>query len=289
MLSFCIGCGRENKAQDETPLLHAYRLIDENRTDEAISLLSDELTKISQTGSNDDRTQAEITELRVTLASAYAKKAGISIKEIAKSMDLGQKIAKTDFEVNDNIIIIGSPKGDQSLKEIIHLFAYYLKLVKNLSVIPQVEESNVVYLTRALKVLDGTQNLKSADLLYTIILELVYFKTILSSKELSDSAPRVVVKKGQCVVDVFKFKQLLEKLSKVILSGYENLAKLFPANEKKYESDAKSIVSALDTISTASSSGYLVYNESLFSIDTIYVLLGLPAPNNPQCDTNDDF
>jgi hypothetical protein len=53
------GCAKSKSHKEESLQLRAYRLIDENRTDEAISLLSEELEKRELSMQPDEKPSSE--------------------------------------------------------------------------------------------------------------------------------------------------------------------------------------------------------------------------------------
>lgn len=89
VLLLILGCGKTQSDKINGNLqMRAYRLIDDNQIDDAISLLSHEIDKRDEAAPGGFDDSPETSKLRVTMASAYAKKAGVQIFEIAKSLKI---------------------------------------------------------------------------------------------------------------------------------------------------------------------------------------------------------
>lgn len=158
---------------DESTLSKAYRLIDLQRTDEAIILLE------SQKQNSTDN-----LELMNTLASAYAHKSGIRITTMIPLFLQSGRLKKLniEFQKYQTKFKDNSKKPDQLRNYIFNLT--YLKLfLESLDQIPRVSEDNVIYLRYSISLLNSMgERLRKKDRIYRAILETVYLKYLLAEK-----------------------------------------------------------------------------------------------------------
>ena len=142
------GCSQSKPKSEESTLLRSYRLIDSDKEDEAIGLLSHELqVRDSQAAEGTDQS-SEATQLRVTLASAYAKKAGLTIREIARAYDMARSLAS--FKI-DKQSVVNPTENDQKVADLSNLVLQEIRLIQTITIIPKVEQDQQLYLYQSIE------------------------------------------------------------------------------------------------------------------------------------------
>lgn len=170
---------QEKRDSENNPVLTAYRLIDEQRTDEAIETMEVELSK------NPDN-----AEYKVVLASAYAHKSGIKIQKLVPVISqadrlskLSQKIEAADKKKNLNKKV-QSVAMDWSV-----LLRRFAAVLETYDTIPIMDEEQATYLRYAIYLLnDLGDKIKPEDVVYRMVLEVVLFKHLLESTLVGDVA-----------------------------------------------------------------------------------------------------
>lgn len=226
LISFIMGltttaCGPQ-KNGTESILVRSYRLIDENRMDEAITLLTQE------------QKQNPSEQVNVTLASAYAKKSGLSIREITKSFSQAQAIASVDTSS-----LTESPNYfDQNIGQLGKLTTVNSQHFRFFSVVPKIEESKIIYLEYACKLLNSTQLTDPANHIYAAII-----KIVLARSYLSLSKPQMSV-----VSSLDDFKKPLLKSSRFIASATGNFLAAMPEKQKEIAEFQTQLNSLIDQL-----------------------------------------
>ncbi len=219
------GCGRHHTA--ESTKVRAYRLIDAQRTDEAIALIEMALDK-----------DPGNYEYKVVLASAYAHKAGFRIQRLISVMDHAKEMSgikdpeklqthgaaieaaekreienkKTDVKPEDaapnslagavppnrstgkaeskeNDTISQSQRVDNALNQINVTLNRFNAALRIYESIPSVRKDEVVYLQQAIEILNELgSTIKQPEALYRGALEIVLFKYILAENLIGDVA-----------------------------------------------------------------------------------------------------
>lgn len=276
-LTLLAGCAKSSNQKVESTQLRAYRLIDDNRTDDAISLLSAEIETKDNNSINGLDESKEATDLRVTLASAYAKKSGISIHEIAHAFEMGKQISSFNAQSSQ----ISSEKvepneNDRKLKDIASLLASQLKVIQTIAIIPKVQNEKLNYLAQAVRILNNTPNLGPADLIYSALLKIILVRTMLDSDEFKSILPKVVKENHQCVAKLNDFRDHLTRASQILLSGYEDLGKAMPEKKEEVMNSSKTIVDLTASVASINAAGIVLYSLSnSSSFDSIYTALGI--------------
>lgn len=171
MAAALLGCGTKNDTQQSEPVLKAYRLIDEQRTDEAIELLESSLVQ-----------EPANSEYKVVLASAYAHKAGIKIQKLVPVIIQSDKLKRMNVQIPE----IGHNQqpnkavnaGALNIALLLNRFAGFFETYAS---VPIVTPDQATYLTHAIYLLnDVGAQIKQEDVLYRAVLEVVLFKHILT-------------------------------------------------------------------------------------------------------------
>lgn len=162
------GCGsQKNEGVRNDTVLDAYRLIDDQRSDEAIQLLE---TSLAQDPSK--------SEYKVVLASAYAHKAGIKIQKLVPLLTQSDKIKKLgEPNLNSPTAATTSQRVNASAQNIAKLLSKFSGFFEAYALIPQVSKDQATYLTHAVYLLNDIGSaLKPEDVLYRAVLETVLLK-----------------------------------------------------------------------------------------------------------------
>lgn len=285
--SLLFGCGKSDHNQSEENVqLRAYRLIDANKVDDAISLLSAEIDSRDQNAQNGIDESKETTDLRVTLASAYAKKSGIRIFEIAKAFEMGKKISSFKLQEFSSKADSSNNPSDKALRDISKLLMAHLKMIQTLSIIPQISQEKADFLLQAVRVLNSSNNLEPADLIYSAILKVILVRTMLESDSLKFVMPKVVKENNQCVANLTEFRDHLTRASKILLSGYEDIGKAMPEKKKEVENASKAIVELTTNVASVNAAGVVLHSLNTSSLDSIYNSIGVGS-QVVDCESNE--
>lgn len=221
-----LSCAEKEVVQNEQTTLEAYRLIDSNRTLEAIELLESRLE-------NDPNNY----EFKVALSSAYAHLAGFKIAKLvpiitsAENLQKVLKQKKIDDEA-DQIPTLrdGEPKEKKIKKSSwISQVAAFSEVYQS---IPDFRtKADQVFLSYAIRLLDDLgENVKPSEAIYKVALRIVLIKSLISKFELESSDLE-----NDCKVDVQKTKKVVTELSSLTLSGFKDLLIARPKDKLKIE------------------------------------------------------
>lgn len=268
------GCSQSKPKSEESTLLRSYRLIDSDKEDEAIGLLSHELqVRDSQAPEGTDQS-AEATQLRVTLASAYAKKAGLTIREIARAYDLARSLAS--FKISKENLV-NPTENDQKVTDLSNLVLQEIRLIQTITVIPKVEQDQQLYLYQSIRILNSISNLSPADLIYSVIVKVVYVRTLLESNQIKAILPKIVKENNQCVAKLSEFRNYLQKATKILLSAYDNLATALPEKKEEILNSSRSLVELSSNLGTLNSAGVLVFGLNQNKLNDLYRAFGVSS------------
>lgn len=238
-LSFLLmSCSQKTERDEKSELiLTSYRLIDENRTDEAIYLLEESLVETP-----------EDYALNVTLASAYAHKAGFRVQKLVPIFSQVKKIenlkklrkkkneerAKEQSEGTDvsgsKIRVDKEIKNDffSSAADLMNYFSSYLSIY---SAIPSISSEDAVYLEHSILLLDELQErIAPPDAIYRVVLNTVRLKYLIETKLVKEFA-RDNSAGGTCRVSVGKLSQDIIDISHVLIDIVTDLAFVHPKKE----------------------------------------------------------
>lgn len=214
-----VGCARKNSADHrESVKLKAYRLIDEQRTDEAIALLESELK-----GSPGNY------EYTTILASAYAHKAGVKIQNLMPVIARASSIK--GFKPPD------STPHNRTQSELVNEAAMKMVFVLSqsanalgvYSTIPMVPDRMIVYLEYAVSLLGKLgERLQPEDALYKAVLGVVLFKHSLASDFIGQLSGPPTKSQDTCRVDFVAFKEASEKAAKILIDVLHDIGTADP-------------------------------------------------------------
>ncbi len=235
-----LSCSRTQKRPVEEPTVTAYKLIDDNRSAEAILILEEE-----------KKLRPDDPKLLIALASAYAAYGGLDlpaliptiesqfIKKNVKGLALNYKAAKK---------IAGSGETSAVTDAWVAMIRLVSAAVESFSHLPKISKISYVY--QALDTINAIKDKTRGHYLYSATLRMVLFKN-----ELVDHSLRSVVvgDKGQkCVVNLPELPNmaiLIEQSTQAILS---DLGGAYPKQVKNYRAISDQIAKAAHNVLTAS-------------------------------------
>lgn len=243
------GCSgkRDSQESGSATLLNTYRLIDENRSEEAIVILEAELDRHP----NDVR-------LQLALASAYSSLAGVDITKLFPSIE--NAVIKKDFKkIRDQLdkkrqslktATTSEKKAALTIESWVALFRLISLSFETFNQIIEVNPDKLVYLYEAIGIVENIERKSRGNYLFLAVLELVAFKNEL----MTSSLPKVISQQKQtnrCQVDVANVPQIAIFIKESIRHIVTNLAKAYPKQEKTYSEVASYFESAAQMLSEA--------------------------------------
>lgn len=271
-----VGCSNKKSTQSEDVILRAYRLIDEQRTDEAIDLL-EECRKA----------QPKNEECQIVLASAYAHKAGIKIQKFVPLVNdanrfqklqeaISKRAAKDEEPVkkdnqevpqkgssdnpnkaNGQEISNASNEGRRLSGEIAALigaiqFLNQLSLALTLFAdIPEVAVPDRAYLEHSIALLAelGDHRKKYATV-YKVLLEIVLLKHVLTN-DLLGSATNSDPKVGpSCELDLEKLILEIKKVANLVFNIANGVSRIDPRQRENLKSMALNVKTFVEELAT---------------------------------------
>lgn len=269
-----VGCGGSKHQQSESVLLRSYRLIDSGQPDDAIALLHDEIDARDAKAANGQDQSGETNELRVTLASAYAQKAGITIREIAESYQLGKKIAQVKFK---DIDASYRSEGDRKVTTMLNMVLIHFRTIETVTIVPKVPSDRLRYLEQAVKVLDSTAQLGQADLLYAAILKLVTVRSMLESDNLKAVIPKSSDINKQCVANFSGFRDYLLRATKILISGLDNVMQAMPDKREELTRNSNDVSEVAAGLSSINAAAITIFSVDRSTLNEIYRIFGISS------------
>ncbi len=246
-------CGSKKAEKSETPVLKAYRLIDEQRTDEAIELMEKSL---SQDPGN--------YEYKVVLSSAYAHKGGIKIQKLLPSLLLAEKLTKLNArEARLRDQLKKTPdrtrtgETNRAAIQVAFLLAKYSSYFDLYASIPTITPTQSTYVQQAIRLLNSLPStIQPHDALYRAILEVVLFKHILAENLVGEFSPPTTKDEASCRLNLSLVNDTVIKLGKLLIDIYNDVGISNPKqaeNMKQLSEETADVVSSLSiSISTLS-------------------------------------
>jgi hypothetical protein len=271
LFSLLTGCdNKEKKHNRNDVLLESYRLIDEDREDEAIGLLDSRIEEFS----DDSPENLELKNLKVTLASAYAKKAGISIREIGASFSKIKNIADLKTE---NFQTSNATNGvDKNLSQFSNIILDTFKFVNTFSALPKVSQEKMPYLTHAVKILNSTNGLDYTDRIYSALLKIILVKSMFESPELHSILPYATKENETCVVKTFEFSEYLLRTSRILLSAVKDLEQSYPDKKGQFSAQGKKITEWTESLVSINATSVVLSQFAMGQLETVYRFFAVP-------------
>lgn len=250
LLGLCtfIGCKKKNYQPKEDTVVKAYRLIDEQRTSEAIDLLEEELKKDSSTNNS---------EIKFVLASAYAHKAGIKIQVLVpavtqlykfqnatKKKKSVQKQATSGKPVNKIAVTVSA------------MFNQISATLETYAAIPVVTETQVDFLKHAIDLIHSIEApINQEQALYRAVLEIILFKYTMEESLLTapTSIDFAIVEDKNCVINIKKLNESIVPLAKLLIDIFNDMALANPKHSESLIKSSAEINAYLTDLALASS------------------------------------
>lgn len=250
-ISLFVSCAAKNSSPQSDPVPEAYRLIDLQRTDEAIDLLKSEIVK-----------NPEDREARFALASAYAHKSGFKIQKFVGLLKSIEKIK----EENPNK---GHDKVNR-VKDLGFLLGKASGVISVFSDIPEIEPEKIQFLKEAILQITFIENPTQTERLYRGILRVLLLKHYIIDNFI-DLREMVDVK--NCRFDIDNLKRALVQFSSELISTLEDYAAAVPdksvdatALANKVSSSIENISNQLTDLSIVDEIGSLWFKEGVIAI-----------------------
>lgn len=238
-------CGSKNE-----PVLNAYRLIDEHRTDEAIELLENALQE------NPDN-----AEYKAVLASAYAHKSGVRIQNLVPAINQTDKLKN----ISDKLPVVSNEKSasenvNTSARNVVVLLSRFAYVFDAYSSIPVIEKTQANYLRHAIFLLnDIGSTIKPEDALYRAVLELVLFKHILAENIIGEFKDSENKNQNSCRIDLGNVNDTIVQLGKLVIDIYNDIGITQP---RQAEAMKKSAAQVADLVSN-----FTIFTTTVTAID----------------------
>lgn len=252
-------CAPKPKVQ-EGPVLKADRLIDAHRTDEAIIFMEAQV-----------RAHPENPEYVVTLASAYASKAGVRVQRLMKTIDTAKKY-KPQLKKAESLPAMPekSKKTDLWINQALGLLINYESYMRVYESVPVIDQEHVVYLNQAISLLDGLGSKpRPSDALYRAILRILLVKSQLN--ELFSASSGIIVQTDtSCAINTQKINDRMTEIGQNLIYVYQDLGVAQPDKAKKYKNEIDQITNAVTNLTTLNDSAIIlsdaiktVFNQTL--------------------------
>ncbi len=247
-----IACGKDkDKNAESDVIVKAYRLIDEQRTDEAIQLLEDEL-----------RRTPENYHLKVVLSSAYAHRAGIkmqtlfpAMRELRKIKGFGKKSSSTPRRPGDP----RPPQNTIAVLAIAKLMNQYAGVIEAFTSIPTVNASQRQSLEHAINLLGRLDSdILPEDAIYRAVLRVVLFKNTVTQNLMGD-VPSAST--GTCRVDFGSAGDTIVTLGRLLVDIYVDVAIANPKNRKDLERRSTQVTEVTEAM-TSTLAGFSMADEA---------------------------
>ncbi len=212
-------CQRKDKSESEDVVLKSYRLIDENRADEAITLLEAEL-KITP----------DSYDFRSILASAYAHKAGFKIQKLAPLVTIAKKLSSLKIKKEENLKNESHKSLDssQSILKLNYAFEVF-------DTIPVILPEKIVYLDYAIHLLNSLDTkIRTEDVVYRALLKVLRLKYKISAK-ISVNANSNFSSNPTCKADLSGLDEYVQSVAKEFLSLIDDVKAANPDQKEKLD------------------------------------------------------
>jgi hypothetical protein len=210
------------------------------------------------------------------LASAYAKKAGISIRELARTVDLTQKIS--NLKGIDSKPVNFS-ETDAALNAVSNLLLLQVKFIESIRALPFVTEPNLFLIDQAIRNIDQIEDNTPADLIYLAILKAIYSRSLFERVESANSDSFFTQRNGACTIQVNQLRTLLLEVSKPLAGAVEDLIKALPEKKSQLEETKLKIETLRVDITKLKDVSVVASEIDSTSIKQIYSFIGRDIPD----------
>lgn len=240
----------------EGPVLKADRLIDAHRTDEAIVFMEEQV-----------RTHPENPDYVVTLASAYASKAGVRVQRLMKTIDIAKKYKpqlKKRIESSPSLHE-KDKKTDLWIGQALRLLINFESYMRVYQSVPVIDQEHVVYLNQAISLLDGLGSKpRPSDALYRAILRILLVKSQLNGL-FSTSSEIMVQTDTSCAINTQKINDRMTEIGQNLIYVYQDLGVAQPDKAKTYKNEIDRITNAVANLTTLNDSA-IILNDAIKAV-----------------------
>jgi hypothetical protein len=259
VFALSVSCNKREQSREESSLVAAYKMIDAQRTDEAIQLLEAELATL-------DPASPYYSKVKVALGSAYAHKAGIKVQKFSKLLKVGKidtkfkDARKTDTKKKPT----RAESADLYLKSVARMITGISNVAGAYTAIPNIKPEDEKYLIYSLKILDSVkiEQLTQGDALYRAVIRIIYLKHYMSSRVFED-ATAVDIDSKTCEVNFDKISNTLHKLAGTGILIFDDLAHSAPKKAKKYKESRDDLLQAASDLTIISTFASVIDDATL--------------------------
>lgn len=231
VISFGVVACAPGGEQESDPILKSYRLIDTQRTDEAIELLEVELSR-----------DPKRDELRIALASAYAHKAGMKIQKFVGIVTQSERLEKLIKSMDERKPPAEKTTAvDEASLRMANVLKRFSVVAEIYAGVPSIESQNVIYLQHAIHLLSEDKSIPAKNVVYRLILQILLFKHFLNEKWISE--PEVINGKKikQCSLSAATVNDNIVNLGRLLINIVHDVGYVDPNQAAKMKSLAARI------------------------------------------------
>ncbi len=245
------GCGKTKQTHSESAVLKAYRLIDEQRTDEAIELLEHEVKR-----------EPNNREYKVVLASAYAHKAGIKIQKLVPVFSRSHHLQKLNSASTAKEKMSWGEKLNKKALNISALFIRLATVLASYSSIPIIDSEGELYIRHAIELLNSLdKKITQEAALYRAILEVILLKHFLTENFIGEFAEPNIKNEESCRIDLGNLNDSLIVLGKLLIDIYDDLGYANPKQASKMAQQSEETANVISDLTFATTS-IAVFDET---------------------------
>ena len=245
-VSVLVSCGAKKELnRDQEIIVQAYRLIDADRTDEAMQLMEEAVRK-----------EPDNYEFRSVLASAYAHKGNFRVQRfisiINKSRAFSDVTKKLKQAMAENERNKSTNQINTFVLNVAHLMTLNANFFQMYIEIPLLSPKDIVYIKQAIYTLDEFEDkIKPEDALFRAILRILLFKHVLSENLLGEFTPPAKKSVDTCKLDFVRVNDHVIELSKTLIATLRDLSISHPKKELKYAELSGEIAEIASSVSLA--------------------------------------
>lgn len=266
-------CSDRNK-NNSNLVVEAYRLIDKDRTDEAISLLEGELSE-----------DPNNYQYKVVLASAYAHKGGVRVQKFVSLVNqstnlkqIKQRLKSKDTKkiVELNEIEKASHRISKFALKVADLLILTSVFFEIYIAIPTITDEQVIYLKHAIDLLSSLDpNLKSEDALYRAVLRIILFKHIFNENLIGEFMPPEEKTPQSCKLDLVIVNDAMVEMGKTLIGILDDLTIAHPKKSDSYKELSNDIANKVSDFTVAVSTASFIDEASELFMKQLAIQNGL--------------
>lgn len=235
------GCGQKKNSEtaEQDVILKSYRLIDADRTDEAIELLERSLSE-----------KPDHVPYRVVLASAFAHKGGFKIQKFVNLINKRNEFKRLKEVFKKQKSDPGASQSTAlSIANILNGSALLFEVYAN---IPTLDETQAVYIRHSISILkDIGPTIAPGDALYKAVLEIVLFKHIFADQLVAEFAAPADRNEDSCRLDLARISDASLNLGKLLVDILDDLSIAKPNSVDSYKDLSAEVASSVSDVALA--------------------------------------